>query len=82
MGESKGGVVLCGRSPVSVAQHGREGVAQVVDQQTAVVVLAQGHQAGHAQQQQQQHLQRQCSPQHSVQQGSTVAAAVAAQMER
>lgn len=74
--------MLCGRSPVSVAQHGREGVAQVVDQQTAVVVLAQGHQAGHAQQQQQQHLQRQRSPQHSVQQGSTVAAAAAAQMGR
>ena len=73
-GVSEGGVVLCGRSPVSVAQHGREGVAQVVGQQAAVVVLAHRHQAGHAQQQQQQQLQRQRRPQHSVQQGAATAA--------
>lgn len=41
--ESMGGVVLCGRSPISVMQHGRDGAAQVVDQQTAVVILAEGH---------------------------------------
>lgn len=58
-----------GRGSVGVAQHGVEGVGEVVLVGAAVVLLSDGHQTRQAHDEQQQELQRQSRPQDPQQEG-------------
>lgn len=64
-----GGRPSYGRWPVGVVQHGVEGAGEVVGVVATVVLLAHGHQAGQADEQQQQQVDGQRRPQHAVQEG-------------